>query len=83
MPLKHVVERDPVPDQSFALIDQQPQLRLGPVSCVAASCCRPWRSAARARATGSMPSGCPRVRAPRRLGVRLQDLRDGGVARSL
>lgn len=82
MPLKHVVERDPVPDQSFALPDQQPQIRLGPVSCAAGSRRRPWRSAAvRRRPVDAV--ACPRVRAPRRLGVRLQDLPDGGVARSL
>jgi hypothetical protein len=31
MPLQRAVERDALPDQPFAVIDQQPQIQLGPV----------------------------------------------------
>ena len=31
MPLQRVVDRDPLADESFAVIDQQPQVELGPV----------------------------------------------------
>ena len=66
MPLQRVVERNALADQALAVIDEQPQIELGPVQCAAGSASRPSRSAARATATASMLSDFPRSRARRR-----------------
>ena len=67
MPLQRVVERDALADQPLAVIDQQPQVELGPVQLRGrAASSRPSRSAARATATASMLSDLPRSRPARR-----------------
>ena len=67
MPLQRVVERDALTDQALAVVDQQPQVELGPVQLRGRQRRRcPSRNAARATAIASMLSDLPRSRPPRR-----------------
>ena len=66
MPLQRAVERDALADEPFAVIDQQPQIELGPVQCAAGKDSRPSCNAARATASASIGSDLPRWRALRR-----------------
>ena len=65
MPLERVVEPDAA-DQAFAVIDEQPQIELGPVRRAVGRSSRPSRRAARATAIESMLSDLPRVLTVRR-----------------
>jgi hypothetical protein len=60
MPLQRAVELDAVADEAFAVVDQQPQVELGPVQVRGRERIQPSCSAARATLSASSGSDLPR-----------------------
>ena len=64
MPLQRVVDRDPLADQPLAVIDQQPQVELGPIQVRRRQACRALRAAPRGRPRARRCCRTCRARAP-------------------
>jgi hypothetical protein len=84
MPQQRAVELDAMADQPFSVVDEQPQVQLGPSKCAAGKDVRPSCSAARATFSASIASDLPRRRALlRAFAVRCVGIRSTRSPRSI